>query len=75
MSKPETTFSLSGVRAAVFRNEGKDGPFRSITLERRYQDGQEWKSSNSFTKSQAAAALVVLQQAVAFVLEQDREDE
>ena len=69
-SKPEKTFRLGSAQAAVFLNEGENGYFRSITLDRRYQDKDgEWQSSNSFTASQAANALASLQSAVNYVME------
>ena len=73
MSKPEKTFRIGSVSASVFVNHGDEGEFRTIALQRRYKDGDEWKSSNSFTKPQAAAALAVLQRALCHVLEHEDE--
>jgi hypothetical protein len=77
MSKPEKVFRLGPVRASVFVNDGQSGSFRTIQVQRRYKDEQsgEWRSSDSFTAQQAAAALVVLQQAVAHVLDRESDDE
>ena len=78
MAKPEKTFRLGPVRASIFLNDSQSGQFHTIQVQRRYKDDQsgEWRSSDSFTAQQAASALVVLQQAVAYVLdhEADRED-
>ena len=78
MAKPEKTFRLGPVHASIFLNDSQSGPFHTIQVQRRYKDEQsgEWRSSDSFTAQQAASALVVLQQAVAYVLEHeaDRED-
>jgi hypothetical protein len=73
MPKPEKTFRIGSVSASVFVNQSDEGEFRTIALQRRYKDGDEWKSSNSFTKPQAAAALAVLQRALGYVL--DHEDD
>lgn len=77
MSKPEKSFRIGGVRASVFVNEGQSGPFRTIQVQRRYKDeaSGEWRSSDSFTAQQAASALVVLQQAVAHVLDRESDIE
>lgn len=77
MAKPEKSFRLGAVRASVFLNDGQSGQFHTIQLQRRYKDDQsgEWRSSDSFTAPQAASALVVLQQAVAYVLERESETE
>lgn len=77
MAKPEKAFRLGTVRASVFLNNGQSGPFHTIQLQRRYKDepSGEWRSSDSFTAQQAASALVVLQQAVGYVLERETETE
>lgn len=77
MSKPEKMFRLGSVRAHVFLNDSQSGPFRTVQVQRRYRDEQsgEWRSSDSFTAHHAASALVVLQRAVAYILEQDADEE
>ena len=70
MAKPEQTFQLGSAHASVFVNEGEQGPFRTVTVQRRYKDGEEWKSSNSFTASQLAQAIAVMQRALDYVLDQ-----
>lgn len=77
MSKPEKSFRLGAVRASVFVNDGQSGQFRTIQVQRRYKDeaSGEWRSSDSFTAQQAASALVVLQQAVAHVLDRESDVE
>lgn len=49
-SIPVHTISLeSGVTAAIWPPiEGEYGPLHPVTVERRYKDGEEWKSSHSF---------------------------
>jgi hypothetical protein len=48
--KPASKVSLYPVSAAIWRNTTKDGKaFYSVTFERSYKDGDNWKSSDSFS--------------------------
>ena len=47
-NKPAATVQLGVIRAAAWRNESDNGPWYSVTIERRYKDGEDWKSSDSF---------------------------
>jgi hypothetical protein len=50
--KPATTIKFFPLSAAIWRNETKDGKaFYSVTFERSYKDGDNWKSSDSFNGS------------------------
>ena len=75
MSKPEKTFKIGSVSASVFLNESEEGSFRTITLQRRYKAGEDWKSSSSFTTAQAPLAIAVLQKALSYMMDQGDTDE
>ena len=69
MSKPVKHYRLGDVHASVFFNEGGDGSFHTITMHRRYKDGNDqWQTSDSFTASQMANVLVVGQLAASYVV-------
>jgi len=46
--KPEKVFRIGSVSASVFANEVQEGkrPMRNVNLQKRYRDGEEWKSSS-----------------------------
>lgn len=70
MPKPEKTFRLGRCTASVFVNKSNDKrqqSFRSVSLQRRYRDGDKWKSSTSFTLADLPAAATVLQLALQYV--------
>jgi hypothetical protein len=73
MSQPEKTFRIGFVSASVFRNEvaatenGESRAFRAVAMQRRYRDGDEWKSSMSFGLSDLPAAIRVLELALHYV--------
>lgn len=64
MPKPEKMFRMGQCSASVFVNRGKNGEFRSVALQRRYKDGDEWKSSSNFAFSDLPHAIAVLQMAM-----------
>lgn len=39
---------IGGIHATIWRNEGKNGPWYSATIERRYKSGDAWKGSNDY---------------------------
>lgn len=48
MTKPIDTVRLGTVQAAIWKNETANGVYYNVTFDRRYKDGDEWKSSTSF---------------------------
>ncbi len=71
MTKPEKTFRLGRCSASVFVNAGKQRPFRSVSLQRRYREGEKWKTSTSFTLADLPDAVAVLQLALHHVAAQE----
>jgi hypothetical protein len=47
--QPVSKISIYPVSAAIWKNEGSKGSFYSVTFERTYKDGDQYKSSSSFT--------------------------
>lgn len=51
-NSPEASFRLVNVTATIWYNESTNGSgdgnrkFRTVQLEQRYKDGDEWKSSS-----------------------------
>lgn len=67
-SKPLETISLpvtSGVyvHAAIWANETSNGTMFSVTLDKRYRDGDQWKSTKSFSGSELLAVAHASQRA------------
>lgn len=74
---PEKTFRIGLVSASIFANEvdGEGGKrtILNVNLQRRYRDGETWKSSTSFGLADLPVALRVLQLAQEFVEEREAE--
>ncbi len=71
--KPEKVFRIGLVSGSVFVNkvdtESGKREIRNVNLQRRYKDGDEWKSSTSFGLADLPNAIRVLQLAQQFVEE------
>ena len=68
MNKPEKMFRIGYCSASVFLNEASDErEFRSVSLQRRYKDGDQWKSSSSFSLADLPHAMAVLQMAMNYL--------
>lgn len=79
MNKPEKTFKVGPVRASVFRNpvQQQDRTFilRKVVLEVRYKDKSgQWKGTNSLSLNDLPKAVLALQSAYAYLLEQGASD-
>ena len=48
MEQPISQVRVGAIKAAIWRNEVGDGLRCNVTFERLYQDGDEWRSSESF---------------------------
>ncbi|TWT51738.1 hypothetical protein KOR42_34250 [Thalassoglobus neptunius] len=74
-NSPEKTFRIGLVSASIFANEAEGGKrtILNVNLQRRYRDGDSWKSSTSFGLADIPVALRVLQLAQGYVEEREAE--
>jgi hypothetical protein len=70
---PEKVFRIGAVSASVFLNhvEEKRRPVYSVNLQRRYRDGEEWKSSSAFGLAELPQAITALNLAMDYVVGQE----
>ena len=74
MAKPEKTFKVGPVRASVFRNpiqqNGRNILLPKVVIEVRYKDKTGvWKGTNSLSLNDLPKAVVALQSAYSYLLE------
>jgi hypothetical protein len=73
MPKPEKTFRIGLCSASVFVNTtnkksaDQERSYRVVSLQRRYRDGDDWKTSTSFALADLPAAITVMQMAMDYV--------
>jgi len=72
MSKPEISFKVGAVRAAVFRNvvvnNGRQIPLPKVVIEVRYKDKTgQWKGTNSLSLNDIPKAILALQKAFEYL--------
>jgi len=69
-NKPVKTFRLRGVSASVFENQSEqNGVFHKVQIVRTYKDGDEFKSTPTFSRDDLPIVLTVAQRAWEFVLD------
>lgn len=61
---PIAKFSVGNVSVAVWENESKEGnSFNTVSLQRSYKVGEEWKASSSLNVNDLPKAILALQKA------------
>jgi len=74
-TKPIKVFRLRGVSASVFKNAAKsddrDVSFFKVSLQRTYKDGDDFKTTTSFSRDDLPVAEHLLRKAWEFVLESE----
>ncbi len=75
--KPEVMFRIGSASVSVFANEvdteGGKRTLHNVTIQRRYRDGSEWKSSSSFGLAELPQAISALQLAMDYVTRREAE--
>jgi hypothetical protein len=79
MSKPEVSFKVGAVRAAIFRNTLQRGSrtisIGKVILEVRYRDKDgQWKSTHSMSANEIPKAILALQKAYEYLMCRPTED-
>lgn len=72
-TRPVKVFRLRGISASVFRNAGKsdgrDVSFHKVSVQRTYRDGDDWKTTTSFSRDDLPVVGLLTQQAWEWILE------
>ena len=71
--KPIATFKLGRIRAAVWENATDKGAVCNVTIERRYVDGDEWKSSTTFGRLDLPLVARLADEAMMFIYRRQQE--
>jgi len=66
-SQPAKSIRLGAIEAAIWENEGKNGPFYSVTVKRSYREGETWKDSVSFGERDCIALARIALEANAWI--------
>jgi hypothetical protein len=67
MPQPDIKFRIGNVTAAVWQN---DKGFYSVTLQRSYKDGNDWKNTDNLGAGDLLNAAKALERAEAWISEQ-----
>ena len=65
---PRARFTAGGVQVAIWENEGKEGrTYNTVSMERRYKVGDQWKSTSSLKQEDIPKAVLALQTAYEYI--------
>ena len=73
--KPIETIRHGSIKAAIWENEGRKGPFLTVTLARVYRDGDDLKDTKSFGLYDLWPLVRVAAEAYAFLAAHKREND
>ena len=59
-SKPIQNIRVGGIQIAVWENETEKGTMRSITIDKSYKAGAEWKTTKNFKDSDLPKIIIGL---------------
>jgi len=72
---PVAKFSAGGITAAIWENQTKEGsPYNTVTMDKRYKSGEEWKSTKSMRLNDLPKAILVLEKAYEYLALKGGED-
>ena len=67
-NRPIHKISVGGIQVAIWSNEGKEGTiYNSVSFDKRYKQGEEWKSTNSLKANDIPKAILALQKAYEYL--------
>ncbi len=61
-SKPIQNIRCGGIQIAVWENDTKKGPMRSVTIDKSYKEGTEWKTTKNFKDSDLPKIIIGLEE-------------
>jgi hypothetical protein len=70
-NSPVKTYRLGRIHAAVWQQESENGSFYNTTIQKRYKDGDEYKSTNSYSAGDLAHVAAVSQLALHWIQAQE----
>lgn len=66
-AKPAHKIQHRGIAVTLWKNDGKNGPWYSVTLSRRYKQAEEWKDSSSYDEDDLLLLAELAQEAHAWI--------
>ena len=65
--KPVKKFRIGFVQAAIWKNDSTNSSFYTVTLQRSYKDGDEYKNTDQLGSSDLLNAAKVLERAETYI--------
>lgn len=78
-SKPVQTYRLHGISVSIFANHakanGEDTVFYKVSIQRTYKDGDEFRTTNSFSRDDLPIVELLARRASDYILAQESSSE
>jgi hypothetical protein len=72
-AKPAHKIRRAGIEVAIWSNAGDKGPWYSVTLNRRYKQGEDWKDGGSYGADDLLPLAKMLDEADTWIAGQQRQ--
>jgi hypothetical protein len=69
-ARPEKEIRLGRIKASVWSNESETANWFTVTVQRLYKDGEQWKTSDSFSRDDLPLLCKVIDQAHTWMFQQ-----
>jgi hypothetical protein len=71
-NKPAEEIRIGSIKAALWPNETEHGTRYGVTFSRLYRDGEQWKSSDSFSRDDLLVLAKVADRAHSWIVDRDK---
>ena len=73
MVAPVKRIGVGGMNVSIWENAGKNGSYYTVSMQKRYLQGTEWKNSSSLRVNDLPKAILALQKAFEFLSLREKE--
>jgi hypothetical protein len=74
-NRPVQNIRVGGINAAIWEQEGSKGNFMNVSFSRSYKQGNEWKTSHTYTVNQLDDLRRAATEAETYINENKRSDQ
>lgn len=74
-NKPEHTINVGLVQITIWNNKTDKGSFKTITINRSYKDGDDWKTTNSLKANDLSLVEVGVRKALEYIYLREKSNE
>ena len=69
-ARPAHEVRIGAIKAAIWANRSEGGVYHTVTFDRRYKDGEEWKTSTSFGRNDLLTLAKLADEAHSWIMQE-----